>query len=238
MAHPQIARAQIKGKPFTLYFDYDQLRDHKLSQLIEDEKIEWFRLRMNYVFLEPLTRLFQGKTQAYRELNSIKENDLPARSFVIASFSVLLNGIEALGSFMTAPPNAGKRTNFYAFMTAYMRSWDVKIPQSLYSPKDDLKEILWMHFRNGIAHGFCIEGGGIDDEADTAPGGWQVVNGRLQVGPHAFFKDFVAGVNSFFKEVETIHRINFLQRFRDVYPHLRPRFGRSVLRCHTSDSAS
>ena len=34
MAHPQIIRARIEGQDFTLYFDYDQLQDHKLSQLL------------------------------------------------------------------------------------------------------------------------------------------------------------------------------------------------------------
>ncbi len=101
MAHPQVARAHIEGKDFTLYYDYDQLRDGKLSQLTDDGKIEWFRRRMDFVFLEPLSRLYQGKTPAYRALNSTKQNDLPARSFVVPSFSILLNGVEALGSFMT-----------------------------------------------------------------------------------------------------------------------------------------
>ena len=110
MAHPQIVRAHIEGKDFTLYYDYDQLRDGKLSRLTDDGKIEWFRLRMNFVFLEPLCRLYQGKTPAYRALNSTKQNDLPARSFVIPSFSVLLNGVEALGSF-TTKRKSGNRDN-------------------------------------------------------------------------------------------------------------------------------
>jgi hypothetical protein len=219
MSHPQPARAEINGKPFTLYYDYDQLRDGKLTGLTEDEKIEWFRLRMNYVFLEPLTHLHRGKTPAFRDLNSIKQHDLPARSFVVPAFSVLLNGIEALGSFMTAKPRASKRANFYAFITTSMRRWCVRIPKSPYSPVNDLKGILWEHFRNGIAHGFCIEGGGIDNEADTEPKGWKVTNGRLQIGPHAFFNDFVLGISSFFREVEAAHRATFLRRFRCVYPH-------------------
>lgn len=221
-AHPQVARAEINGKPFTLYYDYDQLRDRKLSQLTEAEKIEWFRNRMNFVFLEPLRRLYGGKTTAYWELNSGKASDLPARSFVIPTFSVLLNGIEALGSFLTSAKSRRRRggnwNNFRAFMITYMKSWDVQIPNAPYRTKD-LKEILWKHFRNGIAHGFCIQGGGIDNEADTAPGGWRVVNDRLQIGPHAFFKDFEAGVNSFFKAVATTRRANFMIRFKEVYPH-------------------
>ena len=40
MAHPQIVRAHIERKDFTLYYDYDQLRDGKLSRLTDDGKIE------------------------------------------------------------------------------------------------------------------------------------------------------------------------------------------------------
>jgi hypothetical protein len=40
MAHPQIVRARIEGTDFTLYYDYDQLRDGKLSQLSEAAKVD------------------------------------------------------------------------------------------------------------------------------------------------------------------------------------------------------
>ncbi len=221
MDHPQIARAEINGVPFTLYYDYDQLKDGKLKRLSDDEKIEWFRLRMRFVFLEPLSRLYRGKTTAYRELNSLALDDLPARSFVVPAFSMLLNGVEALGSFIT-PPGSGKRANFNAFIETYMKAWDRQVPGSPY-PTRDLKEILWKHFRNGIAHGFCISGGGIDNEAD--PTRFRVVNGRLQVGPNAFFDDFAEGVRAFFGEAGTVHRVNFLKRFKIVYPtdHAQPR---------------
>ena len=151
MAHLQISRTQIEGKDFTLNFDYDQLRDGKISKLSDDGRIEWFRQRMHYIFLEPIGRLFKGKSPAYRELNSSKQTDLPARSFVIASFSVLLNGIEALGSFLTSSRKNDVR--FCTFIAKYMSSWDVTVQNSPYST-NDLKKILWKHFRNGIAHGF------------------------------------------------------------------------------------
>jgi len=211
MAHPQITRAEIEGIEFTLHFDYDQLQEKNLSRLSDEGKIEWFRLRMNYVFLTPLKSLYGGRAPAYRALNSTKQNDLPARSFVIATFSVLLNGIEALGSFMTER-QASKRDNFFAFMTTYMPEWDTV-------QKGDLKTLLWKHFRNGIAHGFCIERGGIDNEADEAR--WIERAGFLHVGPNAFFKDFVAGVERFFVDIGKPgkHREAFLQRFQKVYPH-------------------
>ncbi|HYS94047.1 MAG TPA: hypothetical protein VEL48_11480 [Candidatus Acidoferrales bacterium] len=227
MAHLQISRTQIEGKDFTLNFDYDQLRDGKISKLSDDGRIEWFRQRMHYIFLEPIGRLFKGKSPAYRELNSSKQTDLPARSFVIASFSVLLNGIEALGSFLTSSRKNDVR--FCTFIAKYMSSWDVTVQNSPYST-NDLKKILWKHFRNGIAHGFCIKHGAIDNEADTARGGWRVVadagpsgtsQSHLEIGPNAFFRDFRGGVDRFFEDVKTDphHRANFLSRFREIYPN-------------------
>lgn len=199
MAHPQIVRAHIEGKDFTLYYDYDQLRDGKLSHL---------------------ERLFTAKSPAYRGLNSTKPDDLPTRSFVIASFSPLLNGIEALGPFLT-PKGAHNKVRFYAFIENYMKPWGTASPMGT----TDLKAILWDHFRNGIAHGFCIERGGIDNEADTPPG-WRVVTdasgmaAHLEIGPNAFFRDFRAGVDLFFEEVRTnpVHRAAFLSRLQEVYP--------------------
>ena len=225
MADPQIVRAHIEAKDFTLYYDYDQLRDGKLSLLTPDGKIEWFRLRMHFVFLEPIERLFTAKSPAYRELNSIKSNDLPARSFAIASFSVLLNGIEAIGSFLT--DSNKNKVRFYAFITKCMSSWDVRVSNSPY-PTADLKAILWTHFRNGITHGFCISNGGLDNEADTAPGGWQIVTdtgpsgvttSRLVIGPNAFFRDFQTGVDQFFMALkrDPVRRRKFLARFQNVY---------------------
>ena|SRR6266702_6789784 len=74
-------------------------------------------------------------------------------------------------------------------------------------------------------HGFCIEHGGIDNEADTPPG-WRVVTDasgmatHVEIGPNAFFRDFRAGVDLFFEEVRTnpVHRATFLSRLQEVYP--------------------
>ena len=212
MSHPQVVRAVVDGIEFTLYYDYDQLQAGKLSLLNDDGKIKWFRLRMNFVFLEPLRCLYGGKTPAYRALNSMDQDDLPARSFVVATFSLLLNGIEALGSFMTADPKASKRANFFAFMRAHMKPWDKHIQ------KGDLKTILWKGYRNGIAHGFCIPDGGIDNEADGPR--WIVASNYLHIGPNTFFQDFVAGVETFFVDVgNDPARSTFLRRFRQLYPH-------------------
>jgi hypothetical protein len=213
----QIIRARIEGIDFTLYYDYDQLRDGKITRLTDEGKIEWFRLRMEFVFLEPLKCLYGGKTPAHRALNSTKSNDLPARSFVIPTFALLLNGIESLGSSLTSSKSNKER--FLSFIRTYMKRWNGKVRDSPYVTTSDLGQILWIHFRNAITHGFCIERGGIDNEADSMPGGFLVKNGHIVVGPHAFFHDFLEGINAFFRDARTKNRRNFLQRFSRVYRH-------------------
>lgn len=209
-------RAQIEGMGFTLFYDYDQLRDQKLSRLTDEGKIEWFRLRMACVFLEPLRRLFDTRSTAFRELNS--DDRRPYTLFVIAAFSVLLNGIEALGWFLPAR-NSGKgknRDKFVAFIKTYMGRWDINVVGTRYQT-NYLPDILWRHFRNGIAHGFVIEGGRIDYDADATQ--YLVTpNGYLEIGPLAFFSDFLTAVQTFLTDIQLTCRSSFLGRFRKVYP--------------------
>ena len=187
-------RAQIEGMEFTLFYDYDQLRDGKLSRLTDDGKIDWFRLRMGCVFLEPLRRLFDVSSKAFRELNS--DTQQPYTYFGIAAFSVLLNGVEALGSFLPALSSGKgeKRDSFVAFVRTYMTPWDTTVAGTSHTV-DYLTDILWRHFRNGIAHSFVIEGGGIDPDADAAR--YLVQGGYLEIGPNAFFDDFLRAIQVF-----------------------------------------
>ena len=74
---------------------------------------------------------------------------------------------------------------------------------------DKLVCILWNHFRNGIAHAFVIEKGGIEYEADFEK--FRVKNGRFEVGPIAFLKDF-------FDDIKSKHKSNFISRFKEAYP--------------------
>src|SRR6266478_2313584 len=125
MTHPQIVRRRIEGKDCTLHYDYDQIDRRILSHLSPGGRVEWFEHRMQFVFLEPLKALYGGKTAAHRALNSTKENDLPARSFVVPTFSVLLNGIEALGSFLA--PMTSSKTRFRVFLTTYIPDWNPRV---------------------------------------------------------------------------------------------------------------
>ena len=41
-----MANAHLGGNDFTLFYDYDELREGKLYSLNDNEQIEWFKLRM------------------------------------------------------------------------------------------------------------------------------------------------------------------------------------------------
>ena len=225
MAEP-MGMKMIEGIEFTLFYDYDQLRDKKLGSLTDDGKIEWFRLRMEMVFLEPLRRIFDKKSVAHLELNSPAESEWPRAAVMTAAFSILLNGVEALGSFLaysttfTHEHNKKRTKNYFAFrefIIRYMTNWDTKVEGTSYKTSY-LPEILWEHFRNGIAHAFVVKGGGIDYKADHTR--WVVEpNGYLEIGPVIFFNEFMCGLNFFFEDSKSKHQPIFLSRLREVYPH-------------------
>lgn len=228
-----IGKNTIEGIQLTLFYDYDQLRDWKLSSLTDDGKIEWFRLRMEMVFLEPLRRVLNRKSLAYRELNSSQKSLWPRAAFMTAAFSILLNGVEALGSFM---PHDSKITKehykksgsnyfaFKAFIKEYMKDWDTEVQGTSYKDRNGnvykrayLPLVLWDHFRNGIAHAFVVEGGGI--EYMKKPLKWKAEsNGQLEIEPVRFFEAFLIGVNKFFVDIKSKHRISFLKRLKVTYP--------------------
>jgi hypothetical protein len=97
----EVGKKRIGYDEFTLFYDYDELRDGKLSKLSSvDEKIEWFMYRMEAVFLNPLRKLFDRESAAHKELNSPPKTVWPWTAMMTGTFSLLLNGIEALGSFL------------------------------------------------------------------------------------------------------------------------------------------
>jgi len=228
-----MGKKTIEGIELTLFYDYDQLRDGKLSSLTDDGKIEWFRLRMEMVLLEPLRRVLNRKSLAYRELNSSQKSLWPRAAFMTAAFSILLNGVEALGSFIpydrkiTKEHYKKKGSNYFAFrafIKEYMKKWDTEVRGTSYKDRNGnvyknvyLPLVLWDHFRNGIAHAFVVKGGGI--EYMKKPLKWKVEsNGQLEIEPVRFFKSFLIGVNKFFVDIKSKHRTSFLTRFKLAYP--------------------
>ena len=208
----------IPGDPFTLFYDYDQIRDRKLSTLCSGYKVVWLRARLEMTFLEPLRRLWDRSSAVFKELMFTSPHQQNNCSFSIAAMAVMLNGIEALGAFLRPDLNGRNKNKqrFQAFLSQYMKEWAVKVPVS--GRPVDVVDPLWANFRNGIAHGFCIKEPGSLEFLETLrfePDG-QV----LRVCPRHFFADLERGVAAYFAFLKNDPGAlqKFDTHFNSVYP--------------------
>jgi len=233
----EVGKKHIENDEFTLFYDYDELRDGKLSKLSPNGKIEWFKFRMEAVFLLPLCKLFNRASDTYKQLNSAPNTEWPWTAFMTGAFSLLLNGIEALGSFLPKNTTLTKEhykkdkhsTNYFGFkqfIVKYMSKWDVEVEGTGYTNRNGdrfkkiyLPLILWDYFRNSITHAFVVQGGGIEFAADENPSGFEIkYNGYLEIGPINFFQDFEQGVKLYFLDVKNLFQKEFLTSFDKAYP--------------------
>lgn len=234
----------INGIHFTLYYDYDELRDGKLwaPTASDDVRIEWFRRRIMGVLIEPLARLLDRNSPAYLDVNSeIQRTGAqgphmqgPWRTFNGAAFLIALTAVDALGSFVppagvnNPPPWQHSGPRFRNFIALLLPQWNMLIPyQGLQLQPDcarvmainqgKLANILWKEYRCGFAHVFRSHGVGYDIYLN---GRWDIVHGILEVNPIAFFQDFRAAVNQLFQSAQSDpdFRRFFLQAFAVVFP--------------------
>ncbi len=207
-----MANATIEGFDCTLFFDYDCHRDHILSQLSDDGRIEWLEKRMRMIFLKPLAKIYDRASVVYKELSSLAGG--PPMTPMLMTTSLLMNGVEALGSFLTR--SSKNRRRFQKFMGKYMAPWTVTIVAPHHGRKR-LSEILWDAYRNGLAHSFAILHAGIDEAPGTRK--YKISDGVLQIDCWKLFADFHQAVNKMFGDVRLRGKTRslFLQRFNEVY---------------------
>ncbi len=96
---PQIY-LNIQGDPFSLFYDYDQTRDKKLSALSPREKARWLQARIDLIFLEPLRQCWNISSGLFRTLMVASTDRERHCSFSIAVMVTMLNGVESLGGFL------------------------------------------------------------------------------------------------------------------------------------------
>ena len=208
------------GQKFSCYYDYDQLRDRKLTSLTDHQKSLWFMKRLEMTFLNPLRAIFRDPlSQTFKELMS----DLlePPRSFSISTMSSMLNGVEALGSFIKPDLDESSGNNkkmFEAFIEKYMPMWWRK-PVPPGTP--NLTDLLWKSFRNGVAHGFQITPPGSLEFLENQPYCWEPTMRVVQVCPLHFFNDLENGMTSYWSDLLSQQdvREKFIRRFQRVYPN-------------------
>jgi len=209
--------ATIEGLDFTLFYDYDFHRDHILDRLQDNRKIEWLEKRMHMIFLDPLKKIYDRGSVAHNELHN-QPSGAPMTPMLM-TLSLLMNGIEALGSFLVAPPRKDRKKNYHRFdkfMTKYMPDWTILVTAPNHGRRK-LSDILWEKYRNGLAHSFAILNAGIADVPGSAK--TMIEDGILQVDGWKFFADLVLAVDQMFQDARNFPASKkiFLRRFNDVY---------------------
>ena len=202
--------ATIEGKDCTLFFDYDH-DNGVLKALSDNGKIEWLEKRMNMIFLDPLRKIIDRKSNIFPQIEHPGGHPMTVMLMVV---SLLMNGMEALGSFLTNSTNNNQR--FFAFVSKYMSSWNAQV-NSPHHGTLPLSGILWKSYRNGLAHSFAILHAGI--EADDTNNKYHISGGVVQIDAWKLFDDLLLGVSQMFKDVRTNSSAKqlFIDRFNKVY---------------------
>lgn len=193
----------IEGKEVTYFYDEDK-RAGILGGLSAAGKIEWFKGRMLKNYLNPIIEIFWKNTETSKLLRGKKKSK--QINFMIAAFSVMLNGVDALGSFVRG--ERGSKKNFIAFIEKYLPAkWKSH------------KEMLYEQFRCGIAHGFLIENGGIRYGAGGKKGFLKTPSGQLFIDPWRFLIDLKRGIRKYFHDLRSHQDLmkKFIKRFGEIY---------------------
>ena len=164
------------------------------------------------IFLFPVKKIIDRAGTIYAQIEHPPGE--PPMTAMLMITSMLMNGIEALGSFLTTSDKNG--VCFDKFMDKYMPDWiaQVTVP---HHARAKLSRVLWKSYRNGLAHSFVIKNAGIEPVPD--PDKYIISHTTLQIDAWKFFDDLVAGVNTMFQDVRNDPQANrlFLRRFKKVY---------------------
>lgn len=221
----------IPGDPFTLFYDYDQVENGKLTGLSGQQKAIWFERRLGMAFLEPLKRIWKERV-VFEGLLESKLNPKKECSFSIAAMGIMLNVVEALGSFRK--PELARSSDrdsnwktFLEFLSIHMMPWNVCIGNGISVPS-----VLWKSFRNGIAHDLRVgqipQDGGTwgslefrDNFSDSTKRRFEIHGHLLRVCPEEFFDDLKIGVDDYFSQLKQSRNllVSFECRFNEVYPN-------------------
>lgn len=224
---PKVALGLL-GDPFTLFYDYDQIEESKLSQLNGEQKAKWFERRLNMTFLEPLRRIWKDDQVAESLLTS-KSNPNAECSFSVVAMVAMLSVVEALGSFRN-PGLADESKHwemFIEFLGSHMKEWNRNTGSNVSVPT-----VLWESFRNGITHGLRVGRvrqaddlwGSLEHHtnfADKKRRRFETWGRLLRICPEDFFDDLVSGAKDYFARLRDSRDLmgKFEKRFNIVYPN-------------------
>ena len=188
------------------WVDYDRPRLIK-NKLTKGQEISYFQKRIKMVLLIPTREI-------YKSLLKRKKNS----STVLCFGTCICCSIEAFGKFCTGRLGRGNSgPNFRAFVNKYMNSgFSQQLNGTSYV------DLLWTHFRNGLAHGFTIKKGGFEFNKDY----FQIkrIDGvdQLEIDPKHFYEDFLRGYSKYVSALEASSPqdaiyANFSKVFEDVF---------------------
>lgn len=140
-----INKINFGGQEMSLFKGY--VDKSLLKALNFGDKIIFLKARAILIFLDPLEEIL------YLE----RENAL-AKFHLLNVMTIVCCAIEGFGHYLTGEVGMGTATPaFKKFVKTFMNADFQKVYDG-----ETYSDILWKYFRNGLAHGFVIERGGIE----------------------------------------------------------------------------
>ena len=168
----------------------------KLGALDYAGRVTWLKHRFECFFLAP-----------FRALVALDGEGIYVW---LCAVNLLCTAVEALSSFELDLGSGKGMEEFSRFVEEHFptfRSTTLRLdePSRRNTPATTPAEHLYRYFRSGLAHGFCIEWGGLVHREDGAPGYLSVRNpvGSLQslvIAPRDLIAEFEVAMNDFFQK--------------------------------------
>lgn len=208
---------QIQGLDFSGFPGRDA---GNLRQLNYIGRVAWFKFRFELVFGTPFQRLLTLES--------------PDCYIWICAMSLIGSAVTSLADFLGRGSDPEK---FARFMDRYFpvftqAGFQLHDPQGTRSSQAlSASEQFYRYFRNGLAHDFCIQWGGLQHREEIGHVGYsylfetrQGVNGETGLGivPREFVTDFAAGCTRFITDLDAAApgsdtRRSFDRTFERVY---------------------
>jgi hypothetical protein len=195
----------------TGWIDYDR---PYLAALTPVDRVSYLEKRTRQVALNPLRRILDTEVSPKDEAGDAIQDSSALLIFGVA----LCCSIESLGKFLSGDIRRRvlNQDRFYGFLHRYMNPeyQTLKIGAETYG------EILWKHFRNGLAHGFAVCHGGYEGGHGSP---YFVVKGSmLEINPALLLDDLSQGFDRYLADLRTSMPagalfVAFNAVFEDVY---------------------
>ncbi len=170
------------------WLDYDRQSLHMLNW---NERISYFEKRVRMVVINPLDRILNNEIHV-----------APDSSALLIFGVAICSAIEASGKFRIGCLQSGSGANnkrFQSFLKHYMS----EEYQTQMIDGNTYGNVLWKHFRNGLAHGFSVCHGGFDgNRGEPYFKVRQITNQiSLLVNPYLLFSDYSDGLGRYLSEL-------------------------------------